>query len=328
MTSPALQQVQVAKQTVWGTAVTPTAKLMGVEDCSIEPIVATTLQGERRGSLAPGFNTNLSQIGGSGQLDVLASYQDIAYLLDGLFSEATPAAAPGYARTYAAPLTAIPTPRMTTLVHGQTGGVYQLDGALGTQLTITGEHSAAAKASMRYEGLRVVGGTLSALSDRSVDFMMGNQAKLYIDTWAGTAGTTEITATSWAFQLTVNPNRKLNRSLGSLIPVSWQDGDAENRWGGELKLSLEVNATTAAYLNVMLQATPAVFERQVRITYTGPNANQSFQITFAGAALTAPSLFSDMDGLVSFDVTLTGKYNPTLANWLSIVATSATQTLA
>ncbi len=170
------------------------------------------------------------------------------------------------------------------------------------------------KASVNYEGVRVLPGTLASLSDRTINFLMGDQAKLYIDAWNGTIGTTEITATAWSFQMTINANRHFTRSLGSLRPISWHDGDAENRWGGELRLSLELTTAVATYLSTIFAATPAVFERQIRIRYQ-LDANHTASFDFAGAMLEAPTLFPDMEGLVSVDMTLTGKYNPTLGNW-------------
>lgn len=328
MPASPLNQVQVGHESAWATAqATATAKLMAVTDANFEPVVETYLPSERRGSLAPAHNAALSRVMGNGSIDADASYEDIGYYLEALFAVPTPSGAGPYTRVYNAPLTAQATPRSKTIQYGQTGGIYRMEGALVNQLTLSGESGAPMKISSKWVGTRVVGGALAALSDRSVNLAMGDQAKLYIDTWAGTMGGTEFAAAQWSWELNINPNRTYNTSLGSLYPISWHDGDNSKRWEGDLKLSLEFNATSKAYVDTFLAASPAMLQRQVRIKYSN-TANYDVAIDFAGVASASPKLFDENNGLMTMDLTLTGLYHATVANWLKITVINQSATLA
>lgn len=321
--------LQSARQTVFGTAVpTATAKLQGVTSFKPSPELQARIINELRGSLAPGFTTVLDGYKASGTFETEAeTYEDINYWLDSMFSSATPGGVGPYTRAYAAPLTAEAAPKFMTLQYGQAGGVVQLNDASVGTLTLSGESNGTLQVGGSLLASKAVVGAHAALSDRTGNTaIMGDHAGLYIDAWAGTIGTTAIAASSFAWEMSINTNREYRAYLGSLYPTAW----ADQRWTGQLKLSLEYNTTTDDYITALLADPNALLEKQIRIKYTtGTGATErTLQIDFAGKSLQAPEMFTDRNGIVAYDLILDGVYNTTMANWLKVDTTSNISALA
>jgi hypothetical protein len=125
--------------------------------------------------------------------------------------------------------------------------------------------------------------------------------------------------------LSINANREYHNFLGECTPSASYD----NKWSGQLKLSLELNASTDDYLIAMLAAANTILEKRVRIIYTvgATTTLRSMTIDFAGHSMQAPELFQDKNGLMTYDLVLDGVYNPTATNWLSIETKSALATV-
>src|SRR5262245_44930271 len=85
-----LMQVQVGTESTWGTAVTPTAKVMGVQTFMLDPGVKSEVFHDRRGSVAPGYLANVLEVRPAAPLEILSTYEDGCYLLDNLFGQASP----------------------------------------------------------------------------------------------------------------------------------------------------------------------------------------------------------------------------------------------
>ena len=311
--------LQVAKQVSFGTAVTTaTAKLQNVSSFSLNPDLQTRALSQLRGTLAPTHKTALDFYGSNATFEVSdETFEDINYWLDSLFSVATPGGINPYTRAYAAPTTAEVAPRFNTFQWGQTNEVWQMQDASLTTLTLSGSNNSGVSVGGSIMGGKVVAGALQALSDRTGTRMTGNMAALTIDAWAGTVGTTTIASSAFSWELTINANRQYRSYLGSITPTAWND----QLWSGQLKLSLELNDTTDDYLIAMLAATNAILERQVQIAYTNSTTGL-LKIQFAGHSMQAPQLFTDRNGVMTYDLVLDGVYNSTLANWLKIDTTS------
>ena len=318
-----IQQTQAGKETTWGTGVVATSKIMGIKTFQIVPIADAIIQDDLRGSLAVGYNANLLRQGGEATFLQDASYEDILYFVESLLGVATPGGSGPYTRAYAAPLTApVSSPRMQTMQYGQTGLVYALNGGLVDKLDLSGDDSNPMQAGGHMFGKTAGAGSLAALSDRSVNMMMGSQATIYVDAWGGTMGTTQLSATSWSWKLSLDSHRTARKFLNaSLAPLDWNEG----KWTGDLTLSVEANATSIAWLTTLLGAAGPL-QLQVRIKYT-LGANQIFSIDFAGTAPKVPALFSDRSGVVVFDLQLQQTYNTGLANWLKMASTNQVATI-
>ena len=318
-----LLRVQVGKETTWGTAVTDTAKLMGVSDFNLQPGVNAKRFKDIRGSLAPAHLSALTKVAPQGSMSQVATYEDINYLLEALCGEATPSGAGPYVRTGGAPTTvAVATPRKMTAFYDDPGGAgtYKAAGLLPSKLTISGKQGEEMMLKADLLAKQVTTGSPAALSDRSVNVVMGSDTKIYVDAWGGTIGSTEMATMSFSYEMLLDAQRILRHYLGALTPGRY----VERRWEGELKVTLEFNATSKAFLDSIL--TPGLFQKQVRIKAT-PDANHIVQLDFAGTAEDAPQLFTDDDGGSTLEFTLKGTYHSTLANWFAYSVTNQVSAL-
>jgi hypothetical protein len=317
-----LLQLQRGKQTVFVTAITPTAKAAGPTKVSFKPVIKNDLRKHLRGSLAPGYLSVITEIGATGSIEEDATYEDAPYDWDGLCGVATPSGTGPYVYAYAAPLGTKATNRIDTFVYGNSvDGVYKLTGGIVTKYALKGNKQGLSTVTKEYFGYDITTGTLAALSDRTVNFATGADTVIYIDTWGGTIGSTAITATMFDYELTIDTKRAVKRHMSIRA-----DSYKEPSWDIKLKLNMEFNATSKTFLDAILAVTPnAAFQKQVRIKATsGANI---FQIDVAGTQDASPEVFTDTDGVSSVSIELQGMYNPTLANYLKASFTNGVATL-
>jgi hypothetical protein len=318
---PDLLQVQVGKETVWGTSVSATAKLMGVDDCPLEPVVDAEQHEEYRGSLSPGFLTDLDHVQAKGRIAGKMTYEDLHWI-EGLFGVATPGGAGPYTRAYVAPTTTAPTPRIQTLIKGNGTDTYKAEGILPIDAEFTFATNTAVRYSHNLLGETYASGaSLAALSDRAVNVVMGDQIALYIDNFGGTIGTTAISTAFFKGALKITPKRTQYPKMGSLLDAGYVDG----KFGGTLNLTLLFDATSKAYLDAVLAAS-SVFQKLVRIKATKSTA--VLQFDFAGSSLKSPAIFDVENDVVAVNLELTGTYDSgAFANWLKINSTNSVSAL-
>jgi len=320
--------LQSAFQTAFGTAVaTSTVKLQNVSSFKMRPEFETRALDQLRGTLAPTHQTTLDHYAGSASFEVSdESFEDVNYWLEALFGTATPSGAGPYTRTYNAPTTSGVTPRFMTMQYGQTDEVWQLQDASVASLTLSGANNTGVQVGGSIIGGKVVAGALQSLADRTaVTRMSGCMASVSIETWSGSTFTA-LANSAFSWELSINSNREYRGYLGDCTPTAYHD----QKWNGQLKLSLELNASTDDHLIAMLGAASAILEKQVRITYTTGTSTglRSMVLTFAGHSMQAPEIFQDRNGVMTYDLVLDGVYNPTLTNWLEIETKSETAILA
>jgi hypothetical protein len=256
----------------------------------------------------------------------MESFEDINYWLEAMFGAAALSGAGPYVRAYAAPITAQPTPHFMTLQWGQDDGVWQMQDASVASLTMSGATNSGIQVGGSLIGGKVIEGALEALPDRTTTSMpTGCMASVAIETWDGSAFS-PLTTSAFSWELSVNSNRQYRSFLGGCTPSAYND----QKWNGQLRLSLELNTSTDDYLIAMLAAANTIVEKQVRIIYTvgATTTLRTVQIDFAGHTMQAPQLFQDRDGVMSYDLVLDGVYNPTMSNWLKISTTSNIAILA
>ncbi len=320
--------LQSAWQTAFGTAVPKaTVKLQNVSSFKLRPEFQTRALEQLRGSLAPTHQTVLDQYSGSASFEVSdETFEDVNYWLETLFGTAALSGTGPYIRAYAAPHTSAITPRFLTLQYGQTGEVWQLQDASVASLTLSGANNTGVQVGGSIVGGKVTEGALQTLDDRTaVTRMSGCMAKVSIADWSSSSFTA-LASSAFSWELSINSNREYRGYLGDCTPTAYHD----QKWNGQLRLSLELNDTTDDHLIAMLSTASAILERQVKIEYkTGTSTTErSMAITFAGHSMQAPELFQDRNGVMTYDLVLDGVYNPTLANWLKIETKSETKTLA
>ena len=324
MPTRGLAQWQVAKETTWGTAVVATAKLMGVQEKSyLQAANRSDIYPDVRASLAPAYLAGLEQTAGAGELEMIVTYEDAPYIFDNAFGEATPTGAGPYVRAYGAPVATAVTPRILTFYHGNTqtgGGIYKLAGGLLNSLKLKGATGKPTMLTGDLIGKSVATGAFAALSDRTVEVVMGQPWLIYMDAWGGTMGATQVATTALAFELDVKLNRVLQWSMDSLAPDTWE----QNPWEGSLKLTLRMNATTKTEVDAIVAQT-SVYQKQVRLKAT--SGTKVFQVDFAGTMKEPPKTYDDEDGVLTVELEMDGTYNTGLANWLAASVTNSVASL-
>jgi len=320
--------LQLGWQSAFGTANgTATRKLQNVSSFKLRPELETRALDQLRGTMAPTHQTTLDRYLSSATAETSDSdFEELNYWLEMLFgTDATPTGGDPYVRDYAAPLTTAPAPHFATLQFGQTNEVWQMQDASVTSLTLSGAANSGVSVGASLMGGKVVAGTLATLPDLTTGTRMtGCMASVAIETWTGTTFT-PLASSAFSWELSVNANREYHNFLGECTPSASYD----NKWSGQLKLSLELNDSTDDYLIAMLAAANTILEKQVRIKYTVGSAGtlREMVLTFAGHTMQAPELFQDKNGLMTYDLVLDGVYNPKLTNWLTIQTTSNLQTV-
>jgi hypothetical protein len=322
--------LQLGWQSAFGTANgTATRKLQNVSSFKLRPELETRALDQLRGTMAPTHQTTLDRYLSSATAETSdTDFEELNYWLEMLFgTDATPTGTGPYVRDYAAPLTTAVTPHFATLQFGQTGGVWQMQDASVTSLTLSGAANSGVSVGASLMGGKVVAGTLATLPDLTTGTRMtGCMASVAIETWGGSTFT-PLASSAFSWELSVNANREYHNFLGECTPSASYD----NKWSGQLKLSLELNDSTDDYLIAMLAAANTILEKQVKIKYTvtvgSAGTLREMVLTFAGHTMQAPELFQDKNGLMTYDLVLDGVYNPKLTNWLTIQTTSNLKTV-
>lgn len=320
--------LQLGWQSAFGTAnATATRKLQNVSSFKLRPELETRALDQLRGTLAPTHQTTLDRYLSSATAETSdTDFEELNYWLEMLFGTVSPVgSANPYTRTYAAPTTAAITPHAATLQFGQTDEVWQMQDATVTSLTLSGAANSGVSVGASLMGGKVVAGTLASLPDLTTGTRMtGCMASVAIETWTGNTFT-PLASSAFSWELSVNANREYHNFLGECTPTASYD----NKWSGQLKLSLELNTSTDDYLIAMLAAANTILEKRVRIIYTvgATTTLRSMTIDFAGHSMQAPELFQDKNGLMTYDLVLDGVYNPTASNWLTIETKAALATV-
>jgi hypothetical protein len=320
-----LMQWQVGTQTVFETAVTPTAKLLGIEEGEIQPLVETSAVMEQRASLAPAYAATVDSVTGEASVKGDATFEQLGYFLDSLLGQAAPSGAGPYVRAYAAPLGTKPAPRILTLTHGSALDARCLKGGIVNELTLTAEKNTRVKHEAKLIGHSVESDALAALSDIVPNWIHGNQVALTIDTWGGTMGGTALTPIAYKYELGLNFNKMVQMGLGAVTPRDHKIKKGEPD-SNQLKIAMELHATSAGWFNDIITATATPWRAQVQATFTLSTA--ILVIKYAGFAAEAPKYVEDDDGIASLEFTLSPMYHATVANWLKIDLTNSVAVLA
>ena len=320
-------QLGTESTAAWGASVAATAKLMAVLSGKIKPMTPVRRVVDMRASLGPGYIDVLDSISGGATLGCVATYEDLPYWLDGLFAKATPGGTGPYVRTYTAPLTAVQVAQNYSLYHGDGTNIYKLLGALVTKAKFSGkagETDTDVKLDLEFVGKEATIGALASLSDRTVYPLLMSEAAIYIDALGGTIGSTVIASYLRAFELSLDLSENRNRWYeGSLKPGTHVEG----AWKAEsntLKLTLDMGATSKAYVDAALAASTA---KLVRLKFTC-DVNHIVQLDFAGTIINSAELLNEDGGVESMDLTLMGTVDAgTFANWFKVSSTNQVATL-
>jgi len=329
-------KVQSYKEVTRGTAAAATAKLMAyhlrpkVGDRSIvQPV-------EDRGSKFGAFRgfsvRKQADMGNLETGDSGLTFEDVLYpLLMAVKGGVTPTtpdptnAASGRLWTFTPTSGSADNPDTFTIEWGDDVQAWESEYCFGTGLTISGRVNEAWALSMPMVGRQHTAGEFTgALSDRTVESVITNLSKLYMDDSGGTIGTTQISSAFVGFEWNLGDH---------FYPVFTGDGNyyftthAEKKVFPKLNLDIIVDSTTKALITTKY-TTPTV--QLVRVdglgTLIGGTIYNRVQIDGAYRIMDISSL-EEEDGLSRVRMSLAAEYDSTYAKMYEISAQNTIATL-
>jgi hypothetical protein len=265
--------IQLAKETVWGTTVSPAiAKVMGIINVTCEQ-VDTIVQPPEMGRLAPSVLVAETNQMYQGEIEIQGSFEDLLYLVEGVLGTVAPTGVGPYLRTYTAPVATAATPIMYTAEFGNTGECYKLGGVLFDKLTFSWKQGELWHVKVSYLAKSFVTTTITALADHAVTLMTG--CIFYLDAFAATLFTTPIAATIISFSLMIDLKRHL-KFFGTIAAENFGD----DTWDATLTTELEFNSTVKTLVDASVAGT--LVQRLVAFKPVNNGAGAASTLAFAG----------------------------------------------
>lgn len=318
MGTTALRKVQWGRESTWGTGVAAAVIGSGITDFKFNPGATITRKKFLAGSLAPATVASVTRKEPTAQIMGDVTPEDIIYILDSfLKGSVSPTGAGPYVYTFAAPTTADPALRSRTFEFYDGTYCWELDGGLVESITFTGADGADnITFSANLIGKQLVPDTVTgALSSRSFTLLPAQSCSLYIDSAAGTIGSTQISSTliDWSLTLTNGAHTKFFMDGGTTATskgISTVDA--------ELKCTFEYNSSAHTALTDYIAGTPHL----VRLAATNPSS-YGINWDMGAVATSIDDGFGDRDGNTTMSVTYgaivdTGAF----ANYLKVVVTN------
>lgn len=281
----AKRAIQIAKETTWGTAVVAVTRIMGLLDITCEED-DTIVRVPEQGRLVPSNLVDNLQQFYKGTITLQASYEDIAFLFEGIFGTVTPGASTTYLRTYATTTAAGGTPIFYTLEYGNTGEGYAIRGVLFTKLTIGWKQGEFWTASVDYLAHSLITNVPAALADRTVNLMSG--CSLAVDPYGGTIGATLWAASIFSFQYVIDTKRHL-KFFGGAVAQAYGD----DVWDVTLQFESEFNALSKALIDATIGA--ALVQKAIRLKPGNQTAALLCLLNFTGS-LQGPARWGNRNG--------------------------------
>lgn len=321
MGSRDLRVAQIGKQSVFGTPVAATAKLMGLTDLSGKPEITIKQSTYLQGDLAPSHAARATDKRGSAKLAGDLTFEDAPIYLTAALKGGVLGTGATADKTwdFPAPLATTPNVDLRTVEIHDGSQEYELTDAFINQLTIAGAaaNDGLVTFSADWLGRELVKSTLTpALANRAIDTIPVGGMSLYVDAIGATIGTTIKAATLIDFSFQYNPNTHFKK---------FADGDIRPsaigyaRPTAQLMFTAEFNASAIAELDQYIAGTPG---RLVRLVATGPTLGSSakkFQLDFAGDIMNVSDLWGDRDGNTTLQFTLSARYDSaTFANYVKM----------
>jgi len=293
-----LEEVQIAQEAAWGDAAAPTIGLAGITEVVMSPKVESILLKDKRANSMPGHVAAVRKIWGEATVSGYVTYTQIQYFLNAMF--AVDAATPF---TYIAALTPA-APTTFNLLYGQPNLCYAMAGAVMDSLTFHYDAMQPITFDAHFTGKLPVALARVALTPPTPIVALGAHTVLSIDTIATAHGTTPLALTGFKAEAAITNSRHVTHHVGTLNPDNYGHG----QWGGTLKLTVEATAATKAYLTSMLAATADPIGHNVRLSSTG-SGTSNLTLDFSGYLLEVPQLFTDEEGVTTFELNYEAAYS-------------------
>jgi len=296
--SPTLEEVQISQEAAWGDAAAPTIGLAGITSCKMTPKIEAAQILDKRATTMPAHIAAVNRLSGEVDMSGIVTYTQVQYLLNAMF--AVDAATPF---TYIAAL-APAAPTTNNIMYGQANLSYGMAGAVMDKLVFHGDTNGPLTFDAHWFGKAPVALARVALTPPAVIAALGGQTKLYIDPIATAHGTTELTLTAFSFDFEILNSRAPVWHMGTLNPDNFKNG----KWGGSLKLVVEMTAATKAYLTAALANTVEPTGYNVRLMAAG-GGTTNLTMDFSGHLLETPIMFTDQDGVTTAELLFSPTYS-------------------
>lgn len=312
----------------WGTAVAQTVKLMDVETLDFTPIVTGMQIKDQRGTLVPGYKSVLTEIRAEASLGGWLNVEQCPYWFNSLLSDKTPTTdADGNTWAWEAPVASsdgLPAINSFTIAKGietDANSIKAITGATVNSMNLSGAVNEPLRIQLGLIGKGISTDTFDACADSTTQILTGCNVALYVDPDSDAVGTTAISTTGFDFSLDINANRSTFGHLGSCQHTAYKEAGFE----GALTLGLELNATSAAYFDDVINAGTSGLVKKVVRVLAQVDTDNYVQVDFNGVINEAPQFAADRDGVSTLNFTLNGQYGATLGNWLKVEARNATE---
>ena len=311
---PSLNKVQYAVEAAYHDAAADDIKPVGITNFRIDPKVEVEQIADKQGDTFA-HEAFVKKRWSEGVIEGIVDYDRFYIYLDGFFGHE---ALVGDDRTYLGSNDWVgEVPDSLAVRYGQTGALFGAYGLIPYSLGLVYEQGQAVKYTYNFfAGAIVDGATFQTVGADTPSWAMATTTSLFIDAGIGaTIGTTPIADIAFRAEVQLSCNRRPVWHMGDLV---W-DSIISGKWAGSLKLVMEADAVNLAQLGDILDAatTPQYYAVRLRTT----DGSNVFDLDFCGLAQVAPTLITDLDGIVTVELNLVPHYNTT---YLSCVGAKIT----
>lgn len=254
-------------------------------------------------------------------MTLVATYEQILYILHGLFGAVTPTQNAGlYYYTYKAPAANSANPQLYTIIYAIENDIYQLQNCLISEVSINATVNNYLEVEVTFISPNAPSpiATLPTIAPFStITAVHAFHAECYLSDINIVPTTTyPVEATFISFNLTINPNRHIKRFIGN---THWY---GDGIWNIDGSLTLEFNATSKAIIDSTFTNHT---KRNFELRFSPPNRLLSIIVPFI--VTDSFELFSDRDGNATVELKYTAVYSQLFLTALRIEVASDTNTL-
>lgn len=325
-----LQKLQIGRETTAGTAVAATTIWRG-KAAMIEDSLQVVPVDEQIGLLSGTDRTYIPFTEGKVSMPATeASFEQLPHILEAGIKTATPAqdgVGSGYVYTYAFPTTSKNTLKTYTLEAGDDQQEEELAYAFVEKFTLEGKSKEAVMVSADWIGQAVAPSSFTSLNLATVETLLFQKTKLYIDAVGGTLGSTQVSNTMLGFKLDVTTGWHTKYTGDGTLNYSFIEAGMPEVL---LEMTWEHNSS-AVTEKANWRAQTA---RQIQLKIEGgalgtPGTSYTYKtlkINLAGK-WEKFSVLGNQDGNSIVTATLRAKYNSTAALFGSLIVVNELTTL-
>lgn len=284
--SAQLIAVKLGKETSWGTAVTPTLLLPVTGMPSFSSGKHLEVIESKQGTIFSAFDTYMVDEGVTGSMEMGFTYERAPNIISAVLGTTTPTdlSSPNgtdWQWAWTLPTSGLPTLQEYTIHYGDNVQTYEVTGAIGSRLSISGSRNELI--SMSVDWLAKAMATASStptLSLADAEAPIFNKGKLYVDAYSGTIGTTQLNATLISFELTIENGAHLKHHAdGAIEPTGYGLGP----FSATLRLTLEHGTSGKDELAQVLAGNKRLIKIEFPGTALTGGNNKTLEIYFVGA---------------------------------------------